>query len=137
MQSMNISLPDPMKEFVDKLVAEGLVYDRALIDEAYLDNREKVLFAGDYEQYFGAMFEGDKQRYIDAAIVSPGELARIGCGVMMLHGRDDVGFPPESTLTLAKSISQADVMLIGRCSHSIAMEQPAKLIACAELLFRD
>jgi antitoxin ParD1/3/4 len=23
MQSMNISLPDPMKEFVDKLVAEG------------------------------------------------------------------------------------------------------------------
>ncbi len=116
--------------------AEGLVYDKSLIDDAYLDNREKVLFAGDYAGYFGSMFEGDKQRYIDAAVLRPDELARVRCDVTMLHGRDDVGFPPELTLTIAKSIPQADVVLIGRCSHSVAMEHPSKLIASAELLFR-
>ncbi|HTW87852.1 MAG TPA: alpha/beta hydrolase [Candidatus Binataceae bacterium] len=116
--------------------AEGLVYNKSLIDAAYLDNREKVLFAGDYAAYFSSMFEGDRQRYIDAAVLQPDELARIHCDVTMLHGRDDVGFPPELTLTIAKSIPQADVVLIGRCSHSIAMEHPSKLIASAELLFR-
>lgn len=116
--------------------AEGLVFDRSLIDDTYLDNREKVLFAGDYAGYFGSMFEGDKQRYIDAAVLRPDELARIHCDVTMLHGRNDVAFPPELTLTIAKSIPQADVVLIGRCSHSVAMEYPSKLIASAELLFR-
>jgi 2-hydroxymuconate-semialdehyde hydrolase len=116
--------------------AEGLVYDRALIDDAYLDNREKVLFTGDYAEYFGAMFAGDKQRFIDAAVIAPEELARVRCPVTMMHGRDDVGFPPELTLRVAQALPQADVILIGRCSHSIAMEHPAKLVAQAELLFR-
>jgi 2-hydroxymuconate-semialdehyde hydrolase len=95
-----------------------------------------VLFAGDYAGYFGAMFEGDKQRYIDAAVLRPDELARVRCDVTLLHGRDDLAFPPEITMTIAKSIPQADVVLIGRCSHSVAMEHPSKLIASAELLFR-
>jgi 2-hydroxymuconate-semialdehyde hydrolase len=116
--------------------AEGLVYNRSLIDDAYLDNREKVLFAGDYAGYFGSMFEGDKQRYIEASVLQADELARVRCDVTMMHGRDDVAFPPELTLTLAQSIPQANVVLIGRCSHSVAMEHPSKLIASAELLFR-
>ena len=54
----------------------------------------------------------------------------------MMHGRDDRPFPAEPlTLTLAKSIPQADVILLGRCSHSIAFEHPGKLIAAARALF--
>lgn len=116
--------------------AEGLVYNTSLIDEAYLANREQVLFQGDYRAYFSAMFEGNKQRFIDAAILTADELASIRCDVTMLHGRDDQGFPPEPlTLALSRSIPQADVVLIGKCSHSIAMEHPAKLLAAAQLLF--
>lgn len=116
--------------------AEGLIYDTTLIDETYLANREKVLSQGDYEAYFGAMFGGDKQAYADAAILTPAELAAVTCDVAMLHGREDRAFPAEPlTLALSRSLPQADVTLIGRCSHSIAMEHPAKLIAAATLLF--
>ena len=94
-----------------------------------------MLFQGDYETYFSSMFGGDKQRFIEAAVLSPDELSRIKCPVTMLHGRDDKGFPPEVTLKVAQSLPQADVTLIGRCSHSIAMEHPQKLIAAANLLF--
>lgn len=116
--------------------AQGLIYDHSLIDETYLKNREAILFQGDYPQYFGSMFEGDKQKYADAALISDEELAKIKCDVVMLHGRDDRAFPAEpNTLSLSRRISGADVCLLARCGHSVAMEHPTKLLTLADNLF--
>jgi 2-hydroxymuconate-semialdehyde hydrolase len=125
----------------DELVraARGLIHDHRLIDEAYLQTRERVLF-GDpsYGDYFDSMFVGDKQAYVQASLLASEELSRIRCDIVMMHGRDDRPFPAEPlTLTLAKSIPQADVHLLGQCFHSIAMEYPQKLIDAALALFRD
>jgi len=107
----------------------------ALIDEAYLSAREKILFDGDYRRYFSAMFEGEKQRYIDRLVLDD-ELARIHADVLMLHGRDDPGFPPDSlTLALSRSLPHADVALLAHCSHSIAYEQPSKFLLLANAFF--
>jgi 2-hydroxymuconate-semialdehyde hydrolase len=116
--------------------AESLIYDSALIDDAYLANREKVLFSGGYEAYFTTMFAGDKRRFIDEASLSAEELGRVRCEVLMVHGREDRPFPAESlTLALARSLPQADVVLLGRCSHSVAFEHPLKFVALAEGFF--
>lgn len=112
--------------------ASNLIHDASLIDEAYLANREKVLFSGDYAEYFGRMFEGDKRRFIDQSALSAEELGRIGCEVLMVHGREDTAFPPALTLALAQSLPQADVVLLGRCSHSVAFEFPSKFVALAQ-----
>jgi 2-hydroxymuconate-semialdehyde hydrolase len=123
----------------DELVrtAEGLIYDHRLIDEAYLKARERVLFEDPgYAGYFETMFGGDKQAYVQASLLTPAELSGIRCEVVMMHGRNDRPFPAESlTLSLAKSLPQADVILLGQCSHSIAMEYPRKLIDAANRLF--
>jgi len=117
--------------------AEGLIHDKSLIDEAYLSGREAVLFSGDYEAYFGKMFEGERLRYIDQALLGAEELAGVKCEVLMVHGRDDKGFPAEPlTLTLSRSMPHADLVLLGRCSHSVAFEHPAKFLALAESFFR-
>ena len=122
----------------DALVAaaRNLIHDPDLIDEAYVSNRESVLYCGDYESYFASMFGGDKRRFIDATALSAEELGRIRCNVLMLHGREDRGFPPELSLRIAESLPQADVMLLGRCSHSIAFEFPEKLVAVATAFFK-
>ena len=119
-----------------RLTAEGLIHDKSLIDEAYLSGREKVLFSGDYETYFSKMFEGDKLRYIDQAVLGAEELSKVKCEVLMLHGREDKGFPPEPlTLTVGRSLPHADIVLLGRCSHSVAFEYPKKFLALAESFF--
>ena len=118
-----------------KKAAEGLIHDRALIDEAYLSNREQVLFSGDYEQYFSEMFSGDRRRFIDQACLSAEELGRIKCDVLMVHGREDRAFPAETSLALARSLPQADVVLLGRCSHSVAFEYPQKFMSLARSFF--
>ncbi len=117
--------------------AEHLVYDKTVVDDAYLDARMAILH-GDaaYGPYFSAMFAGDRQAVADGAILPDTVLERVVCPVAMLHGRDDEAFPPEITLALARKLRQADVGLLARCSHSVAMEHPDVLLAAASRLFR-
>jgi 2-hydroxymuconate-semialdehyde hydrolase len=117
--------------------AEGTVYTNSLIDDAELDHRSSILYAPGYREYFSSMFSRERQYYIDASALSADELRRIECPVLMMHGAQDASFPPENTeLVLAKSIPQADVVILGRCGHSVALEYPEKFLAAASLLFR-
>jgi 2-hydroxymuconate-semialdehyde hydrolase len=116
--------------------AEVLIHDRSLIDDAYLDARMDILHKdAAYGPYFSAMFSGDRQAYVDQTVLTAAELAGVRCKVSMLHGRDDVGFPPSISLSIASRLPQADVTLLGLCSHSIAMEQTDKFLAAAYSLF--
>jgi 2-hydroxymuconate-semialdehyde hydrolase len=116
--------------------AEVLIHDKSLIDDAYLDARMNILHKDTtYAPYFSSMFSGNRQIYIDQTVLTSLELAGIRCKVSMLHGRDDVGFPPSISLELAARLPQADVTLLGLCSHSIAMEQTDKFLAAAYSLF--
>ena len=81
------------------------------------------------------MFSGDKQKYLDQTVVTPQELSNIRCEVAMMHGRDDRVVPPEVTLKIAASLPQANVILLSRCKHAIAVEHPAQFIAVANALF--
>jgi 2-hydroxymuconate-semialdehyde hydrolase len=116
--------------------AEVLIHDRSLIDDAYLDARMDILHKdATYGPYFSAMFSGDRQAYVDQTVLTAAELAGVRCKVSMLHGRDDAGFPPSVSLSIASRLPQADVTLLGLCSHSIAMEQTGKFLAAAYSLF--
>ncbi len=117
-----------------RTAVEGLVYDATAIDDAYLAAREPVVFAPGYADYFDAMFGGDQRRYIEAAVLSDATLAKVRCPVLMLHGRNDIAFPPESTLDLGARL-QADVVLLARCSHSVAFEHSDKFLAYASQFF--
>jgi 2-hydroxymuconate-semialdehyde hydrolase len=117
--------------------AAMLIFDTSLIDDAYIAARRAVLFEDPgYAPYFRDMFAADAQTYADAAVLSDGELSQITCPVCMLHGRNDTAFPPEISLRLASCIAQADVTILARCSHSVAMEHPAKFLAAAHSLFQ-
>ncbi len=120
-----------------KAVAQCLVHDPSIITEANIDARLGVLGAPGYAAYFGDMFAGDKRRFIDAAALTREELRGIVCDVTLLHGRDDRPFPANLTLALADELPQANVILLGRCGHSPAVEHPRAVVAAAAALFSD
>lgn len=114
---------------------EGTVFDKTLVDDAEVDYRLRILTQPGYREYYESMFAGDKRAYLDATALTAEELARVRIPVMMLHGRQDVSFPPEHTcLVLARSLP-ADVWLIDRCGHSVALEYPGKFLAAIDCLF--
>jgi len=128
------SFPESREDL--RRTVEALVYDKSLITEPFLDGRMQVLEAPGYGDYLRSMFGGDKQRYIDQAILSADELRKLDCDVIMMHGREDLPIPAaENTLTLSRMIPRADVVIVGRCGHSPALEHPDKLLACAAMLF--
>jgi 2-hydroxymuconate-semialdehyde hydrolase len=113
----------------------GLIHDTAVLDEAYLQAREQVIFAPGYADYFDAMFGGDQQRYVDAALLDDDTLARVACPVLMLHGREDGAFPPSGSIQLAHKLPGADLALLAGCSHSVAFERTATFLALADQFF--
>ena len=115
---------------------ESLVYDSSVINDAWIDARAKVLHGGSYGDYFRSMFAGDKQRYVDEAVLDAETLARVRCKVLMVHGRDDKPFPfAETTLQISQAISQADVVALAQCGHSPALEHPDKVMHLAAMIF--
>jgi 2-hydroxymuconate-semialdehyde hydrolase len=119
-----------------RATAESLIFDRSLIDDAYLSARMTILHADpDYRAYFTKMFAGNRQHFVDVSVLDDDTLAKVTCPVTMLHGRADTAFPPEITLSVAQRLPQADVQLLANCSHSIAMERPDTLLSAARELF--
>jgi 2-hydroxymuconate-semialdehyde hydrolase len=115
---------------------ECLVYDRSVVTDALLDSRMEILHDGEYGPYFRSMFAGSKQQYVDAAVLPKEMLNGLTCDVVMMHGRDDRPFPyTENSLALSATIPHADVILVGRCGHSPALEHPDKLLSTAQQLF--
>lgn len=119
------------------LALSGLIYDKSVIDEAYLAAREPVVFAPGYADYFNSMFNGDPQQYIGAAVLDDATLARITCPVSLLHGRDDVAFPDTSSVAIASKLAEGDLTLLSKCSHSVAFERTDVFLALANRLFGD
>jgi 2-hydroxymuconate-semialdehyde hydrolase len=113
-----------------------LVHDQAIVTEDFVQDRFDNLQRGDYRSYFSAMFAGDKQQYIDATMVPDQILKAVMAEVLMLHGRDDRPFPAATgTMALAPKLSRADMWILARCSHSVALEHPGKVLAAARMLF--
>jgi 2-hydroxymuconate-semialdehyde hydrolase len=114
--------------------AAALIHDQSLITEDYLAQRMQVIGNAEYQQYFDAMFAGDLRDYLRATTLSPAQLAAVQAPVLMIHGRQDLAFPAEHTsLQLAPQLASCDVMLLDRCSHSVALEHPDKLVALCAL----
>jgi len=122
------------RELLRKSV-ETTVWDKKLIDEAEVDYRWRILTQPGYREYYESMFEGDKQFYIDNSAVSEDELSRVKAGILMMHGRQDVNFPPENTCLVLGKLLPADIWLLNNCAHSVALEYPEKFMAAAGFLF--
>ena len=119
-----------------RAAGEALVYDKSLINDAYLDGRMAILHAPGYADYFRAMFAGDRREYIGAAALSEAEFTSIAVPVMLVHGRDDRPFPfEENSLQLARRMPRADLIALGRCGHSPALEHAETLVALAGQFF--
>jgi 2-hydroxymuconate-semialdehyde hydrolase len=115
---------------------ERTMFNKLLASEEEIDNRFKVLTAPGYREYFESMFSNDRNYYLNQAVLSDAELAGIRCPTLLMHGANDASFKPEETsLALAARIQQADVFILGRCAHSVALEYPDKFITNVRQIF--
>jgi len=116
--------------------AERTVFDRTKIDGDEVDLRWKTLNRPGYRDYFGRMYPNNRQYYLDLSALTDEELSAIRCPVVLMHGANDGSFGPDKTsLVLGKKIENADVIILNKCGHSIALEHPDKFIGIVDTYF--
>jgi 2-hydroxymuconate-semialdehyde hydrolase len=116
--------------------AEFTVHFSSVLQKEDLEYREKIVNRPGYRDYFSKMFGRERGYYLDTSALDKEELSQVKADVLMLHGINDKSFPPEETsLMLARSLPQADVLVLGQCGHSVALEYPEKFLAACRTLF--
>ena len=124
------SLPGDRDELRAAMTA--MVCDPADVTPDMIEGRWQLMSQDGYGAYFDSMFAGDRQRFIDAAVLDDGELADIAARVTLIHGRDDRPCPPDvTTLALAAKLPGAEVRLIGACGHNLPREKTASYLSAA------
>lgn len=129
------SLPADRAEL--RAAMENMVHDPAAVSDPMIEGRWDLLQQPGYAEYFGAMFAGDRQLYIDAGIVTADELKALsGKRISMIHGTDDKPCPAnETTVSLGAKLPQASVRLIANCGHNLPREYTRDYLETAIALF--
>jgi pimeloyl-ACP methyl ester carboxylesterase len=128
------TLPDTSGALKDSMMK--MVGNPAALTNEMIDQRWELLQTADYAEYFGEMFAPPRQKYLDAAVLSPEELANISAKIVMLHGRDDQPCPAqETTMALSWSLRDADIHLLGNCGHNLPRERSNDYLTAAVKLF--
>lgn len=126
-------------ESKEQLLAQvrNTVFDETLIDDEEIERRLAILNAPGYREYFAKMYDGQQEAFIGASAVSEAELQAVKCPVVLMHGANDRSFSAEATsLHLSKSIPRSDVVVLGQCAHSVALEHPDKFLDVAIPFFK-
>ena len=126
--------PETMEDI--RRVAESMVVDKSIITDEQVAHRKMILTQPGYREYFKAMFDADRQHFLDSTALTEDELSQIDCDVLFVHGQQDASFPPDkTTLVLAQAIPTSDAMLLSHCGHNVAYEQPEKFLHACEMIF--
>ncbi len=101
------------------------VYDDSFLRER-LDEIVRIRYAAamkeEVRRSFTAMFPSPRQKHLDDLIVPDSTLRRIEHPVLLVHGRDDLIVPVETSYYLVNRLQNVEMHIIGRCSHWTQIE---------------
>lgn len=113
---------NPTVEAMADLLIE-FVYDKASFGDKVEDvaaQRMPIVQRAHIEAGHRAMFQPDFLTY------TPEELGKLDIPALVIHGRNDIVVPIESSLYLSKHLPQADLYVINKCGHWTQIEQAEK-----------
>ena len=114
------SSPEHMAEAIS-----WFVYDPAVVGgdlDAIAQSRYGAAMNEEVSSSFASMFPAPRQRNVDALVLSDEALGSIEHQTLLVHGRDDVIIPLETSLYLLEHLPKVQLHVFGRCRHWIMVE---------------
>ncbi len=115
---------DPSPENMKKAI-ERFVYDPAIVGgdlDAIAEARYEAAMDEDTKRSFASMFPSPRQQHVDNLALPDSFFQSIENPTLLMHGRDDVIIPLETSLYLLERLPQVQMHVFGRCRHWIMIE---------------
>lgn len=116
------------------------VYDDAFVRDR-LDEIVRVRYTAamrtDVRRSYTAMFPAPRQQHLDALIVPDAALRRMTHPVLLIHGRDDAIVPADTSYYLLNRLPNAELHVIGRCSHWTQIEHSQRFHQLVRTFFAE
>ena len=118
-------------------IYDVVMYQRGTLSNEFFKGRLALINKDGYPEYFAKMFKGNKQRYMDRAVLTKAEIKRLaGKDIVLLYGAQEAAVPYMKVgLPLAESIPNADLIRLAHCGHGPAIEQTEKFLTIARRHF--
>ncbi len=109
-----------------RAIMKVFAYDQGLIGEPLVQMRfEASKRPGVHEQY-AKMFPAPRQRWVDAMSHPEADIRGIKQPTLLVHGRDDLVIPLQTSLTMLQWIENSQLHVFGRCGHWTQIEHAAE-----------
>jgi 2-hydroxymuconate-semialdehyde hydrolase len=103
-------------------------YDPALVKEEIVTSRYHASIRPGAQEAFASLFPEPRQRWLDALATDEDALRALPHGVMLVHGREDVIVPWQSSQRFHELIRQSELHLFGQCGHWTQIEKRERFI---------
>lgn len=129
------SLPADRAEL--RAAMENMMFDPGAVTDGMIEGRWELLAQDGYAEFFSAMFGGDRQRYIDAGVLTDAEFDALASKkISLIHGTGDKPCPADLTsVKLAERLPHARLELIEDCGHNLPREFTGTYLDAAYALF--
>ena len=106
---------------------ENMMFDPGAVTEPMIEGRWNLLAQNGYAEFFSVMFGGDRQRYIDAGVVTDAEFAVLASKkISLIHGTDDKPCPADqTTVKLGERLPEATPSAARSSSASVKTKRAA------------
>lgn len=115
---------DPTPERMTRLIG-WFAYDPAAVGgdlEDIAKMRLEAAMKPDIQRSFSSMFPEPRQEQLDALALPDEDVSAIEHHILLIHGRDDVIVPLETSLHLLEQLPRVQLHTFGRCSHWTMIE---------------
>lgn len=116
---------DPSPERMAEVIS-WFIYDPDTVGgdvEAIAKDRYGGAMRGEIGDSFAAMFPGpNRQRHVDGMALPDEAIGRVENPTLLVHGRDDVIIPLQTSLYLLERLQRPQMHVFGRCRHWIMVE---------------
>lgn len=115
---------DPSPANMKKAI-ERFVYDPSIVGgdlDAIAEARYEAAMDEDVSRSFASMFPAPRQSHVDNLALTDSFFQSIENPTLLVHGRDDVIIPLETSMYLLERLPQVQLHVFGRCRHWIMIE---------------
>ncbi len=112
--------PENMKKAIKRFV-----YDPSIVGgdlDAIAEARYEAALDEDVRRSFASMFPAPRQQHVDNLVLSDSFFQSIENPTLLVHGRDDVIIPLETSYYLLERLPRVQMHVFGRCRHWIMIE---------------